>query len=479
MKFAAPGPTFRDPAGSLHLEDELAVRRIHASSREPVLEFIGSPLCQRLQQRGDMVHSTVDDSPAGLRLLHPRVPVPSYPWEWTPSQWLAAADLTLTLCEEALHEGWVLKDATPLNILFIGSRPVLVDVLSFERHDPARQHPEASIWLPYGQYMRTFVLPLLMNRLLRWPLAQTLFKRDGYEPSSLYEALRWRQRLSPAAFWPVTLPRLLDKRESGRGSGPTKTGPVQSGPVQPEAAARKQPKDPELTLHILRNTLKTLRRLTHRAMPEQNTSDWSQYKGSLTHYSSQESAQKQDWVRQVVEQNHPARVLDIGANTGEFSALAANAGCEVVALERDEAAAEQLFLMSRGQKLAIQTIHADLSRPTPAVGWENGENSSLLDRLEGRFDLVLMLAVIHHLLLMEQIPLGSIVELCHRLTRLHLIVEWVPVSDPMYQSLMRGRDSLYGSLSEADLHTACDGRFLLLERHPLDNGRVLYLFEKQ
>ena len=126
MTFATPGPTFRDPAGSLRLEDDFAVRSIHASSREQVLEFIASPLCQRLQQRGDMVHSTVDDSAAGLRLLHPRVPVPSYPWEWTPSQWLAAADLTLTLCEEALDEGWVLKDATPLNILFIGSRPVRV-----------------------------------------------------------------------------------------------------------------------------------------------------------------------------------------------------------------------------------------------------------------------------------------------------------------------------------------------------------------
>ena len=74
---------------------------------------------------------------AGQRLLHPRIPVATYPWEWTPSQWLAAAELTLSLCEEALSEDWILKDATPLNVLFLGPRPVLVDVLSFERRDPA------------------------------------------------------------------------------------------------------------------------------------------------------------------------------------------------------------------------------------------------------------------------------------------------------------------------------------------------------
>ncbi len=127
----------------------------------------------------------------------------------------------------------------------------------------------------------------------------------------------------------------------------------------------------------------------------------------------------------------------------------------------------------------MQTIHADLARPTPAVGWDNRETSSLLHRLEAKSELVLMLAVIHHLILMEQIPIGAILDLAHRLTSRSLVVEWVPVSDPMYQSLMRGRDALYGSLSEADLLTACDGRFRTVRREPLENGRILFLFAKE
>ncbi len=126
----------------------------------------------------------------------------------------------------------------------------------------------------------------------------------------------------------------------------------------------------------------------------------------------------------------PKRVLDIGANTGEFSALAAAAGAEVVALERDPAAADRLFAMASERNLSIQTIQADLARPTPAAGWENAESLALLPRLERRFDLVLMLAVIHHLILMEQIPIPAILSLCHRLTTRYLVIEWVPVDGP-------------------------------------------------
>ncbi|MGA7156111.1 MAG: class I SAM-dependent methyltransferase [Acidobacteriaceae bacterium] len=462
MTSGTPTATFRDPAGSLSLEGDLAVRTIHPSAREEVMEFVTSPFCARLQDRGDMVATTVNDTPTGLQLLHPKVPVPTYPWEWTPSQWLLAAQLTLTLCAEALNEGWVLKDATPLNILFVGSRPVLVDVLSFERWDPAPKDHPSHIWLAYGQYIRTFLLPLLMNRMLSWPLEMSIFKRDGYEPAELYRALSWSQRLSREAFWPVTLPARLDAK---------------GGEKKPATTAPRH-KSPELALHLLKRTLADLGKRTRRAMPEHAGSEWSDYTATLTHYSAQESAQKMDWVKQVLEELKPARVLDIGANTGVFSALAAEHGAQVVALERDAAAAESLFRMSRTSRLPLQTIHADLARPTPAVGWENRETSTLLHRLEAQSEMVLMLAVIHHLILMEQIPISAILNLAYKLSSQYLVLEWVPPSDPMFQSLMRGRDDLYGSLTEDDLLKACENRFHTLRRQPLENGRVLFLFAK-
>ena len=404
-----------------------------------------------------MVRSEVEEGGAALVLTHPLIAIASYPWEWTRSQWVAAAELTLDLCEEGLVDGWILKDATPLNVLFVGARPVLVDVLSFERARPGN-----ALWLAYGQYVRTFLLPLLMHKLMRWPLALSLFRRDGLEPAELYAALSWTQRLGRDALWPVTLPAWMDRR---------------GGSSQPGAGGGRVT-SPDAAQHALRTTLEGLRKRTLRAGVGQADSQWSGYAGTLTHYSAADNEAKRAWVSRVAETLRPARVLDVGANTGEYSVLLAARGADVVALERDAEAADRLYLRSRREGLSILTMCADLARPTPAVGWRNGEYSSLLARLEGQFDLVLMLAVIHHLLLMEQVPLGAIVELCAQMTRRWLVVEWVPVEDPMFQSLMRGRDSLYGSLREDDLLAACVGRFTMCDRHALGNGRVLLLLEK-
>jgi SAM-dependent methyltransferase len=458
MNSASPRATFRDPAGSLSFEDDKVIRSIDPAARAAVFDLLDSHFCAAMQRQGDLIGAQVDDSGGLLRLIHPKISVPTYPWEWTPSQWLAAAELTLDLCEQALKDEWILKDATPLNVLFTGSRAIFVDILSFEPRDK-----HSSIWLAYGQYVRTFLLPLLMNRMLSWPLALSLFKRDGYEPADCYAALGWGKRLTRDTFWPITLPALLDRRKNA------------------DAAAKKRPgriADPAITADVLARTLRDLRRRTKRAVAGGTASEWSEYKDALTHYTAEQSAQKLEWVRQTLATVGPARVLDIGANTGEFSELAAGEGAEVVALERDAAAADRLFCRSRERGLNIQTIQADIARPSPSVGWENSESLSLLDRLELQFDLVMMLAVIHHLILMEQIPLHAIVELCLRLTRRYLIIEWVPVTDPMFQSLMRGRDSLYGGLDESDLLAACEGRFQVIKRQALENGRVLFFFEK-
>ncbi len=199
--------TFRDPAGQLRLTDKCALRQIRPAAWEETQAFLASPLRKTLEQSGDLIASKMagpDDhaciAAGELWLEHPRVDPISYPWEWTTAQWRAAAELTLRVAGHAIPAGWTLKDATPLNIVFAGPRPVLVDVLSFERRDP-----RATVWLAYGQFARTFLLPLVAAKYLSWPLQATLFTRDGYEPADIYRALPRRQRINPALFDVVTL----------------------------------------------------------------------------------------------------------------------------------------------------------------------------------------------------------------------------------------------------------------------------------
>jgi hypothetical protein len=149
-----------------------------------------------------------------------------------------------------------------------------------------------------------------------------------------------------------------------------------------------------------------------------------------------------------------------------------------VASDTDEAAVEQLWLRARSSNLPILPLVVDFARPTPATGWENSETLSFLERAEGRFDLVLLLGVLHHLQLSDQVPVERIAALSARLTRQWLMAEWIPANDPMFRALLRGRDALYGWLNEQVFLAAFSRWFRVVERQVLSNGRVLCLFEK-
>jgi hypothetical protein len=102
---------------------------------------------------------------------------------------------------------------------------------------------------------------------------------------------------------------------------------------------------------------------------------------------------------------------------------------------------------------------------------------ALLDRARGRFDCVMMLGLIHHLLLSEQIPLEEIAALLRELTASWAIVEWVPAGDPRFVDLLRGREALYAHLDEAAFARAAATHFNVVLREALPNGRVLFLLQ--
>ena len=98
--------------------------------------------------RGDIVGTErVDDvAPAvpgewAAVLRHDRIDVLSYPYEWPFEMLRDAALLQLALTRGALAEKLITKDASPYNVQFVGTKPVFIDVGSFERLRPASRGP--------------------------------------------------------------------------------------------------------------------------------------------------------------------------------------------------------------------------------------------------------------------------------------------------------------------------------------------------
>jgi len=118
----------------------------------------------------------------GAVFEHEKIEFASYPYEWVPEMLYAAGQLTLDLSQSCLDGGYSLKNATPYNILFKGSSPVFVDLLSFERRNACDP-----MWKPYGQFCRTFILPLLAHKF--WGVGPAdIFnsRRDGLDPAEVY-----------------------------------------------------------------------------------------------------------------------------------------------------------------------------------------------------------------------------------------------------------------------------------------------------
>lgn len=473
-----PVHSFRDPTGSCWLLNQTVVRVVAPEHARELDAFLQSPIARRWMEERRLVASrklgtatereavrTLHNAPAYQEALtgehlyeHERIYFPAYPCEWPPEMLHAAAELTLALALEARPEGYGLKDATPYNVLFSGPQPVFIDLPSFERRVPADP-----TWKPYAQFVRTFLLPLLANRQWGMPLADVFgAHRDGLEPESVYRWCHPLQRLLPPFLGLVSLPAWLSVRKESEQM------------YRDHLLANS-----EKAQFVLEMALHRLRRALARVQPRRGkASTWSDYMETHS-YSEPSFGAKESFVREALSEARPRHVLDVGANTGHFSEIAAGAGAAVVAIDSDPGCVGNIWQRAREKTLNILPLVVDFARPTPALGWRNRECPSFLERAQGRFDCVLMLAVLHHLLVTERVPLDEVLALASELTTGYLLIEFVAPQDAMFRRLARGRDHLHAGLDVHQFEHACRRHFDVLRSIRLgESHRWLYWLRK-
>jgi SAM-dependent methyltransferase len=456
--------SFRDPAGFVFRFRDRVLRAVLPGSFHTLREFLDLPVARELVRQGRLIRTffPVEPREPGYEICeHERAWFPSFPAEWCAEMLESAAALTLDLAEQVLSNGWGLKDATPYNILFQGPRPVFVDVLSFERRDPGD-----ALWSAYAQFVRAFLLPLMANRYSLACLDQIwLAGRDGLEPEQVYRALSWRRRITPLALELVAMPVWFSRRAE-----------------RTPGLYRKRAVAPERAAYTLAAIFKSLRRKLNRLETHslEKRSNWLRYLEYQTHYSAPQFSAKEAFVSEVLREFSPRAVLDVGANTGHFSEMAARAGASVIAIDADPVLAGELWRRAFRKGLDILPLVVDLCRPTPPLGWRNRQSASFLERASGTFDLVMMLALVHHMLVSERIPLAEIIDLAAELTTSLLIVEFVDPGDPMFRRLARGRDALYAHLTQAHFEATCASRFEIVRRLAIEgSSRILYLLRRR
>jgi SAM-dependent methyltransferase len=399
----------RDPIGWVEVTANGVFR--HAYTALPTPHFLDTLSAADLVRRG-LLTPYEFESRSLIRAR--KVGFVTYPWEWTHEQFLQAAVTTLDVAEAALSVGHELKDASAFNVLFERNRPEFCDHFSVQ---PIQRRQ----WWAYGQFLRHFVFPLAASRY-RGMEPANVFKAglDGLSPESaraLLGAKQWTSRIGMALM-----------QSSSGDAAPTSS-------VSSDAPLKSLHKG---IIEFLRWQLAGLHRAPRVSM-------WASYEQTRCHYQASSLEHKRQIIARWLSGMSPSWVADLGCNQGEFSLIAADiAKTGVIAVDADVPAIEHLRTRLR-PAMPIYTVCANLDDLPAGRGWMGQEYRGLVHRLGAQADVVMALALIHHLAIGRSIPLHEVAALMAASTRHHLIVEYVESQDPMVQELLTSRDRADGA----------------------------------
>ncbi len=383
-------------------------------------------------------------------LEHERLPLVSYPYEWSFGMLKDAALLQLDLTRAALDEDMTLKDATAFNVQWLGAQPTFIDIGSFTAY--AAGEP----WAGYRQFCETFFYPLLLQAYRNVPFHPWLRgSLEGITAEQCNALLSGRDLLRRGVLAHVYLQAKAQARYDDT-----------PGNVRQELRAAG------FGAALIKHNIERLRQTVARLQWDAGRSTWSEYQREHT-YDDTDLRRKTEFVDRVLASRRWPLVWDIGCNTGNYSRIAAGHAEYVLALDADHLVIERLYqsLKADGPTNVLPLL-ADLADPSPGLGWRGRERLPLGDR--GQPALILCLALIHHLVIGRNIPLEDFVAWLAQFGG-EVVLEFVGPEDPMVERLLRNRQDQEFDYSAEAVGAALERHFDGVTHETLASGtRTLY-----
>lgn len=418
---------------------------------------MNSGLYQTLVEQGLLIpHEEADSSlrlsDEGCCVIKPeRIPFVSYPYEWCFSQLKDAALLTLQVQKLALDYEMSLKDCSAYNVQFHKGKPVLIDTLSFEKYR------EGYPWIAYRQFCQHFLAPLALMSYKDIRLGN-LFKDfiDGIPLDLASSLLPFKSRFKMSLLLHIHLHAKSQKRFSDE---------------------RKKEHRGRVTRRALLGLIDTLMTAVKKMEWQSKKSEWADYYNDLN-YSDNALEHKKKTVAEFLGISNPGIVWDMGSNTGVFSRIAASQGRQTVSMDVDPLCVEMNYkdCVDR-EETRILPLVVDLNNPSPDIGWQNRERGALLNR--GPADTALALALIHHLAISNNVPLGAVAEMFSRISK-WLVIEFVPKQDSQVLRLLSTREDIFSEYTQEHFESAFCNYFSIQKTEKvLNSERILYLMKRK
>jgi len=449
--------SFRDPSGFLYTRSSKLLRQVNQTYQIQYDLLQSSGLYALLVEK----HWLISHRESGAAPLRPDTaykilePDPlrfiSYPYEWCFGQLKDAALLTLRIMNQALRHGMVLKDASAYNIQFHQGRPILIDTLSF---DP---YVEGEPWVGYRQFCQHFLAPLALMAAKDVRLNQLLrIHIDGIPLDLAARLLPVRTLLNPGLWMHVHLHARMQRKNASA----------------PEGKASRKPMRKTALLGLVESLFQTAQSLQWNAA----ATDWAEYY-EHNNYTEVSFAEKKRLVGEFVHRIKPGSVWDWGGNTGVFSRIAMEGGADATCFDSDYGAVEENYREVRVRHEArLLPLVLDLTNPSPPLGWNQCERGGFLER--GPADAVLALALVHHLAIGNNVPLGQIADFFARCGN-WLMVEFIPKGDSQVRRLLQTRTDIFPDYTREGFEAAFRERYRIVTAAPIaESARTLYLMKK-
>jgi hypothetical protein len=469
MTHSLSAVSFRDPAGFVYEDRGFLLRQVNHQAADPYGHLMSSGLYETLTERRLLIPHRESSRPAlapelAFKVIEPeRVGFLSYPYEWCFGQYQDAALATLAVQRLAVEAGMSLKDASAYNVQFHEGRPVLIDTLSLELYR------EGEPWVAYRQFCQHFLAPLALMSLTDVRLHQLCRTfLDGVPLDLAARLLPWRSRLRFGLSLHLHLHGMLQGRPPGRVSTNGKSGNGEGADDR-----SRGPFGRTALLGLIDSLESTIRGLRWRP----GRSLWGSYYEHNT-YTPQSLEEKRQIVGGFLDQARPASVWDLGANTGQFSRLASDRGIFTVAFDLDPACVEASYRQVREKgETRLLPLVMDLFNPSPGTGWVNRERSGLLERPGP--ELVMALALIHHLAFTGNLPMENIASFFRGLAP-WLVIEFIAPSDSQVRTLMARRNGIHHPYDQRIFEQCFARYFDTLATRPIPgNQRILYLMRRR
>ncbi|RJQ27171.1 SAM-dependent methyltransferase [Candidatus Parcubacteria bacterium] len=453
--------SFRDPSGTVFTRNGQIYRSIFKSGVDDFNAAKAADIYIRLVKKDLLLPFEEIDRPDFAAedtvycLSHPCLPMVSYPWEWPFSMLKDAALLHLDVMEDLIPKGFWLRDASAFNIQYWKNKLCLIDTLSIGRMPP--EEP----WIAYGQFCSHFIAPLAMaahSDIRTLGLWRNYI--DGFPLDLAANLLPLRRKYLSRLFMHLTLharfQNTVDRKEK-----------ISNQKRQYQTKVSEKGR-----IGLIRSLRKTIQGISYHPASR----IWMDYDAIRT-YGSEDISQKREFVDRVIQHLRPEKVWDMGANTGEFSLIAAGRGAFVVSIDGDPCCTEFLYrkITETGEN-NILPLTMDFTNPSPSLGWNASERMSIRER--GPANLLLALALIHHLVFSCCVPLSLIAQWFADLAE-HLLVEFVPPEDPMVRRLSSNRKNEHHTYSIDKFQKSFGNFFHFIEQKILPNGRMLFLCRRK